>query len=114
MPRYAILEHDHPQLHFDLLLESGDVLWTWRLPCLPRPGEVLDAERVFDHRLVYLEYEGPISGQRGTVLRRDQGTFEWLSCQEGHLEARLDGVKLHGLLRLMRQEGEHWRCEWLA
>ena len=26
MPRYVILEHDHPVLHWDLMLEAGGVL----------------------------------------------------------------------------------------
>jgi DNA polymerase Ligase (LigD) len=108
MPRFVILEHDHPQLHWDLMLECGDVLWTWRLPQLPRPGDTLDAERVFDHRLVYLDYEGPISGNRGQVLRREQGAFAWRTREESLLEIQLDGDTLRGVLRLTRKEGEKW------
>ena len=36
MPRFVILEHDHPSLHWDFILEVGEVLWTWRLSA-PRP-----------------------------------------------------------------------------
>jgi hypothetical protein len=112
MPRFVILEHDHPHLHYDLMLESGDVLWTWRLPRLPQVGDVLDAERVFDHRLAYLEYEGPVSGNRGTVQRRDQGAFVWLTQENDDLEARLDGVNLRGIVRLRRGgTGECWQIE---
>src|SRR5437879_2020084 len=31
MRRFVILEHDHPQLHWDLMLEAGPALRTWRL-----------------------------------------------------------------------------------
>ena len=111
MPRFVILEHDHPQRHWDLMLECDDVLWTWRLPSWPHPGEVLDIERIFDHRLVYLDYEGAISGGRGTVIRREQGQFTWLRRQEGKLEVRVEGLNLKGMLRLTQSEGEGWRLE---
>ena len=62
MPRFVILEHDHPILHWDFMLESGEVLRTWRLAAPPRPGADFSAAPSFDHRRVYLDYEGPISG----------------------------------------------------
>ena len=42
----------------------------------PIPGRSIAAEPLPDHRLVYLDYEGPISGNRGTVARWDAGEFE--------------------------------------
>jgi hypothetical protein len=112
MARFVILEHDQPHRHYDLMLQAGDVLWTWRLPRLPQVGDVLDAERVSDHRLVYLEYEGPISGNRGTVIRREQGTLTWLRQEENCVEVRLDGVHLHARLLLTRATaGERWQIE---
>jgi hypothetical protein len=78
MPRFVILEHDHPQLHWDLMLETGDVLRTWRLAAPPEPGAVIAAEPLGDHRRLYLDYEGPVSGNRGSVRRWDVGEFAWL------------------------------------
>ena len=75
MPRFVILEHDHPFLHWDLMLEAGSVLRTWRLRPPPRRGEAIVATAVFEHRLLYLDYEGPISGGRGRVLRWEHGTY---------------------------------------
>ena len=60
VPRYVILEHDHPARHWDFMLESGDVLRTWRLAAPPRPGGAVAAEPSFDHRRAYLDYEGPV------------------------------------------------------
>ena len=74
MPRFVILAHDWPTPHFDLLLEAGAVLKAWRL--LAEPVGPVPAEPNFDHRLLYLEYEGPVAGNRGTVRRWDGGTFE--------------------------------------
>ncbi|MCA8991406.1 MAG: hypothetical protein KDA69_04550 [Planctomycetaceae bacterium] len=80
MPQFVILEHDWPELHYDFMLEHEGVLLTWRLQSLPRLDEAceLTAEQIFDHRPHYLTYEGPVSGDRGTVKRRMHGRFDWL------------------------------------
>ena len=76
MPRFAILEHDWPTSHWDLLLEHGTTLKSWRLLTEPHPGQYVVAEPIADHRLLYLDYEGEVSGNRGTVTRWDAGMFE--------------------------------------
>ena len=73
--RFVILEHDHPFLHWDLLLEDGDVLKSWRLLQAPETGVSVPAEHLPDHRLMYLDYEGPVSGNRGTVTRVAGGEY---------------------------------------
>lgn len=113
MPRFVVLEHDHPHLHWDLMLERGGALWTWRLPRLPEAGTPLDADRLADHRLAYLDYEGPVSGGRGRVVRRERGELTWLACEEGRVEARLEGERLRGVVRLTRC-GDSWRLDWVA
>ncbi|MEZ6067364.1 MAG: DNA polymerase ligase N-terminal domain-containing protein [Planctomycetaceae bacterium] len=75
MPRYAILQHDHPQLHWDFLLENGEIACCWRLAERPEVGVGITAERIADHRLVYLDYEGPVSGDRGVVAQWDAGEY---------------------------------------
>jgi len=72
----VILEHDHPYLHWDLLIESGDVLYAWRLSECPAPGRRVSAERIPDHRSLYLNYEGRVSGDRGTVARVCAGQLD--------------------------------------
>ena len=76
MPRFVILEHDHPHLHWDLMLETGTVLRTWRLAEPPEPGKTVAAEPLGEHRLTYLDYEGPVSGNRGQVRRWEFGTYD--------------------------------------
>src|ERR1700704_2199195 len=84
MPRFVILEHDHPELHWDLMLEVGPVLKTWRLAKAPaEKGERIDAVPVGDHRAFYLDYEGPVSGGRGQVTTWDKGTYESLAAEVG-------------------------------
>ncbi len=110
MPRFVILEHDHPQRHWDLMLETGSVLRTWRLLSPPGPTEG-QAEPTFDHRLLYLTYEGPVSGNRGTVKRWDGGDFDWLRDETDRVQVLLHGATLQGTLTLERGEG-NWRVTW--
>src|SRR5436305_12258768 len=62
MTRYVILAHDHPFLHWDLMLEHDGSLRTWRLATPPVADQDVAAEELADHRLAYLDYEGPVSG----------------------------------------------------
>ena len=112
MPRFVILEHDSPTTHWDLMLEAGSVLRTWRLAQPPRPGEAIDAVAVFDHRLPYLDYEGPISGDRGRVVRWERGTFTEQEGSERRLVVHVQGERLRGVLVLEHAEGDTWHCEF--
>ena len=122
MQQYVILRHDHPELHWDLMLEEGDVLKTWRLPQPPEIDPASDetsldliAEALPDHRLVYLEYEGPVSGDRGEVSRWDRGTFTLLERSEDQLVALLTGEELAGRLTLKKQDSENrWSLNYTA
>ena len=112
MPRFALLIHDSPRgLHYDFFLEDGDVLKTWALPHLPEPGLEIPCEALADHRPMYLDYEGPISGGRGTVARWDQGTYSVERWTDDEIVVELAGAKLAGRVELRRQAGQ-WRFEW--
>lgn len=103
--RFAVLWHQRilasgkDDSHWDLLLElDSDNLLTWRISQLPflnlaalagpdiariapsKPevsqlAESVEAIRLPDHRAVYLDYEGPIDNDRGTVTRRAGGHY---------------------------------------
>jgi hypothetical protein len=90
------------------MLEAAGVLQTWRLPTVPVAGALLMATRISDHRLVYLDYEGPVSGNRGRVMHWDAGEFEWLQQSESVLVVRLRGTRFEGLLRLDHQGDTSW------
>ena len=79
MSRFVILSHDRPFQHWDLLLEIDDTspLLAWRILDDPGAGTSWRAEPLADHRRVYLEYEGPVNGDRGTVSRWDAG--DWVA-----------------------------------
>jgi hypothetical protein len=96
MPRFVVLTHDHPTLHWDLMLEAEGRLRTWRLAEVPEAGREIPAEPLPDHRLHYLDYEGPVSGNRGEVHRWDQGEYVLVTETPGQIEVRLSGAKLKG------------------
>lgn len=101
MPQYVILEHDHPVLHWDFMLEWGGALRTWRLAEPPTtPGIPIAATPLADHRVLYLDYEGPVSGNRGWVKRWAAGEYDVLEDTESTLVVRLRGGKIAGQMKL--------------
>lgn len=110
MPRFVILEHDHPHLHWDFMLEAGEVLRTWRLARPPEPGVRIEALVLGDHRRDYLDYEGPVSGGRGSVKRWDVGTFAWLEEAAAELIVDLRGEKYRGRLCLRHVANADWQA----
>lgn len=80
--RFVVLFHEFPpghrgSNHWDLMLEQNGKLLTWALSQLPAVGKSIPAQRLPDHRLDYLNYEGPISDNRGKVSRVMAGTYSW-------------------------------------
>lgn len=76
MPRFVLLTHDHPTWHWDFMLEHEGHLRTWRLDSDPQSPGLIRITQLPDHRLIYLDYEGPVSQQRGTVQRWDRGEYQ--------------------------------------
>jgi hypothetical protein len=73
--RYVVLRHeDVPEPHYDLMFETspGSALATWRAPQWPLETGTPIAP-LCDHRPAYLDYEGPLSDNRGAVRRIASG-----------------------------------------
>lgn len=109
MPRFVILRHETPPgharpLHWDLMLEAGDVLRTWALEREPEPNCEIAAELLPDHRLAYLTYEGPVSHNRGSVTRWDAGEYHALEESPQRLRLIVKGSWLRGIATLQRTE----------
>jgi len=106
VPRFVILRHDSPcGEHFDFMLEAaGDVLKTWALPRPPEIGVEMQCEALADHRIEYLDYEGPVSGQRGAVTRWDQGTYTRERHSDAEWIVQLTGERFAGRASLLRSE----------
>jgi len=107
MPRFTISHHAGAKEgdHFDLLLEQGDSLKTWRLEntAFQFPQT---ARQIKDHRKLYLDFEGEIAGGRGTVKIWDTGTYLVDRWDDKHIRVALIGRQIRTRLRLDRaQEG---------
>ncbi|MFN9876929.1 MAG: hypothetical protein ACK557_00505 [Planctomycetota bacterium] len=91
--RFAVLHHRLPPAaersdHFDLLLEWRGALLTWELPIRPLLiDQTTAARRLPDHRLVYLDYSGPLTENRGHVQLVDTGFLTWIQTPDAALES---------------------------
>ncbi len=113
--RYVILHHQVAgSEHWDLMLEEGEILRVWQLlkEPLDRSSLPLPARRIGDHRKVYLDFEGPVSGGRGHVRRIDSGTVGFLRLTGTECTFDLTGNRFSGRFRLALA-GEQWVFESL-
>ena len=110
MPRFVVLEHDHPALHWDLMLEADGALQAWRLAQSPElSASAIEALALPDHRVIYLDYEGPVSGNRGNVKRWDTGDFDEEPDSAPELRKLfLKGERLRAQVRLIRISEMNW------
>jgi hypothetical protein len=104
--RFVVLHHTGvPQPHFDLMIEAsaGGVLMTWRCDEWPIVNET-NLTRLGEHRREYLEYQGPLSGDRGQVTRVAGGTcdVQWLTAHQ--LNVKFPRASLH----VQRLDDDHW------
>ncbi len=94
--RYVVLHHsDCDQPHFDLMFEfepRSDLL-TWRSVRWP-----IDLSNppvpIAIHRRAYLDYEGVISGGRGTVRRIETGMHVVIQNNQRRFTAQLEKGEL--------------------
>ena len=107
--RYAVLRHDGIDApHVDFLFETspGSMLQTWRLPTWPII-KVEEATRIRDHRPAFLTYQGQLTGDRGNVMRIDDGTCTFESAAR-RLVVRLSPSN-HALLFEQDADADTWR-----
>ena len=115
MPRFVILHHEMPPdgnrpSHWDFMLQWEDALRTWALDNPPKSGKTTDATALEDHRTAYLDYEGPVSGGRGSVTRWDAGMYQFVRQSDDELVVALAGVRLSGRVILARasDDADRW------
>ena len=107
MPRFVVQLHDATTLHYDLRLELGGVMRSWAVPKGPSmdPAVKRLAVAVADHAVQDVPFEGVYEDAArgsGAVIVWDEGEFELLREQPGHLVVELDGHKLAGGFALTR------------
>lgn len=114
MPRYVLLRHECPPdyrdgPHWDFMLEQGGALLTWSLVSLPSAEcATVEATRLDDHRTAYLEYEGPLTGERGSVTRVTSGEFSWIRNEPELIEISVTSGSLAGGISMIPTEPPGW------
>jgi len=109
MPRFVVDEHTRSHgSHYDLMLESQLLLWTWRFRDFPGSESEQECKRIQDHERRFLEYEGELSPGMGRVEIVASGTFDLLSAREDHIYFHARGEKLAGSCHLVRQSENKW------
>jgi DNA polymerase Ligase (LigD) len=111
-PRFVVQEHTTSEgVHWDLMLEEGEVLITFRLEEPPEEAlrHPVGATRIFDHPLRFLTYEGPVQKGTGQVRIVEWGTYLASDPQEDRWSLTLSGEILEGRFALTRAQGDAWR-----
>jgi DNA ligase D-like protein (predicted 3'-phosphoesterase) len=113
VPRFVVQLHDATTLHFDVRLELGGVMRSWAVPKGPSldPAVKRLAVPVPDHSIESAGFEGVYEGAErgsGAVIVWDEGEFELLREEPGHLVVELRGSKLRGGFALTRTGERQW------
>lgn len=108
---FVVLRHmDREGTHYDLMIDDGERLATWKFARPPETAQdsPLVCRRIGDHRRIYLEYEGPISGDRGEVRRHDLGRCETEVQSPDRWRVEFGGQMVKGAYELSRISDDAW------
>jgi bifunctional non-homologous end joining protein LigD len=96
--RFVIQRHERQgePVHWDLMLEAGDCLETYRVGVPPERwgNEPIEAVKIFDHPLRFLTYEGSVNEGKGQVKIADKGTYRVVKQSESQLTLDFTGTIL--------------------
>ncbi len=88
-------------------------LRSFRLEQPPAEGILIRAEALSDHRVAYLDYEGPVSRNRGEVKRWDWGDVESLADTSEEISLRLLGRRIAGTAVLTQNRETGWTLRYI-
>jgi bifunctional non-homologous end joining protein LigD len=107
--KFVVQRHERQgePMHWDLMLESRDILETYGVNRPPEEWgkEPIEAVKIFDHPLKFLTYEGSVNKGKGSVTIADAGTYRLLTQNENRLTLELSGTILKG--EFIFVTGEH-------
>ena len=112
--KFVIQKHIRGEdVHWDLMLEAGNVLETYRLAAPPEKitSEPVEAAKIFDHPLKFLTYQGSVNKGTGTVEIADAGIYKILSKNNTHTDFQFNGKILKGKFTLKFIEENQWKLQ---
>ncbi len=109
--RFVIHEHSTADgTHWDFMLETENTLQTFRLDTSPR--QILQrpahAEKIHDHPLKFLTYQGLVQNGKANVKIVDSGTYAVLHRTNEKIEMHFAGEILNGKFTLIRIDKVKW------
>jgi hypothetical protein len=111
--RFVIHKHTQEgRVHWDLMIELGDKLKTWRLENPPEKlaTQTTKATLIFDHDKKFLTYQGSVKGGRGTVEIVDEGICTIELTTENEIKINFVGKILNNQFSLLLQN-DYWLLE---
>jgi len=109
--RFVIQEHStDDDTHWDLMLETENTLQTFRLDTSPRqiPQSPAHAQKIHDHPIKFLAYQGPVQNGKANVKIVDSGTYNIKHQTKQKIELHLTGKILNGKFTLMLFPEDRW------
>ena len=100
---FVIHEHSTADgTHWDLMLETENALETFRLDTSPQQilQRCANAQKIQDHPLKFLTYEGPVQNGKASVKIVDSGTYTILHQTSEKNDIHLTGKILNGRFAL--------------
>jgi hypothetical protein len=98
--KFVVQRHEKQDspVHWDLMLEAGEILETYRIGRTPEEWgiEPIEAEKIFDHPHKFLNYEGPVNKGKGNVIITESGTYHLVTRDENKLTLEFSGKILKG------------------
>jgi hypothetical protein len=113
--KFVVQKHQRESepTHWDLMLERDEILETYRLSLPPDrwEKETIETEKIFDHPLKFLSYEGSVNSGKGRVEIADCGTYRLIERNETQQQILFSGNLLKGEYRLCLIEGNRWKLK---
>ncbi len=112
MIRFVIQKHSRgDDVHWDLMVELSSALATWRLNTPPGKlaGNTVGAEKIPDHELRFLTYNGPVNDGKGTVEIADSGRCDIHTNHDDMIAGLFDGNRVKGKFCLKKSHDRTWQ-----
>jgi hypothetical protein len=103
--------------HYDWMFEVQGQLLSWASERLAPPDQAAAVPAILlaPHRLIYLDYQGAVSGNRGTVRRIEAGSHRLIDSTADRYRFALSGGRC-GTLAIYRtardSSSEAWRISF--
>ena len=115
MSEFVIQQHQQEQqVHWYLMLKKGSSLATWQVfnPPSEWPQKNLECRHIFNHRLKYLTYQGPLNDNREHVQIIAAGQYQPVEITENCWRVTLISDKINGQLELQHQKQDQWLMQF--